>query len=461
MRSEVSTSLETYAARVDRLPTWGLSYALIWALGFSFFITLYDVVNIGFALPYIPYFTSPSAGALVASLGLFGYVVGAPIFSYTADRVGRRPTLIASAVLIGIGSFGDALAFNYLSLALFRFITGVGIGADIVLVMTYITEQAPGTKRGRYTNLAWLGGSLGSGIGPFIAAFLVTSFASGWRYAFFLGGLLAFFALSIRAFAPETVRYLANKGKFEEAEKQVSLMESATIRRARIETLPPATIIRSYNVKTGKDAFSILAKPKYAKRLIALFFLMFFVYFGGYCYALVPEWLGTIGYTGAVLSSLILVNSLTFAGVFVGALVLRPLIDRVDRRKTAILATLGYALGVIMMAFGAVTKDVPLFVSGSSVSSIVGIGFTQVYYMLNTDNFPTQARATAYSLADGLGHLGGAIGLAVFFSLVAIFGNTLVWPITWIGGIVAVFAVFFLTPETTSKRLETVNEATD
>jgi MFS transporter, putative metabolite:H+ symporter len=461
MRSEVSTSVETYAARVDRLPTWGLSYALIWALGFSFFITLYDVVNIGFALPYIPYFTSPSAGALVASLGLFGYVVGAPIFSYTADRVGRRPTLIASAVLIGIGSFGDALAFNYLSLALFRFITGVGIGADIVLVMTYITEQAPGTKRGRYTNLAWLGGSLGSGIGPFIAAFLVTSFASGWRYAFFLGGLLAFFALSIRAFAPETVRYLANKGKFEEAEKQVSLMESATIRRARIETLPPATIIRSYNVKTGKDAFSILAKPKYAKRLIALFFLMFFVYFGGYCYALVPEWLGTIGYTGAVLSSLILVNSLTFAGVFVGALVLRPLIDRVDRRKTAILATLGYALGVIMMAFGAVTKDVPLFVSGSSVSSIVGIGFTQVYYMLNTDNFPTQARATAYSLADGLGHLGGAIGLAVFFSLVAIFGNTLVWPITWTGGIVAVFAVFFLTPETTSKRLETVNEATD
>jgi MFS transporter, putative metabolite:H+ symporter len=461
MSSEVSTAVETYAARVDRLPVWGLSYALIGALGFSFFITLYDVVNIGFALPYIPYLTSASAGALVASLGLFGYVVGAPIFSYAADRVGRRPTLIASALLTGIGSIGDAAAFNYLSLSVFRFITGIGIGADLVLVVTYITEQSPGTRRGRYTNLAYLGGSIGSGIGPFIAALLATSVASGWRYAFLLGGLLAFFALSIRAFAPETVRYLANKGKFDQAEKEVSLMESTAMRRARIETLPPITIIGPYNVKSGKDAFSILAKPKYLKRLIALFFLMFFAYFGGHMYALVPVWLGSIGYTGAALSSLILVNSLTFVGVFVGALVLRTIIDRVDRRKIAISTVLGFALGVTVMAFGAVTRDIPLFVFGSFVSSIVGIGFTQVYYMLNTDNFPTQARATAYSLADGLGHLGGGIGLAAFFSLVAIFGNILVWPVTWIGGIIAVFAIFFLTPETTSKRLETINEATD
>jgi MFS transporter, putative metabolite:H+ symporter len=460
-RGGVSSAVEEYTARVDRLPTWGLSYALIWALGFSFFITLYDVVDVGFALPYIPYLTSASEGALVASLGLFGYVVGSPIISYIADRVGRRPTLIVSSLLTGIGSFGDAAAFNYFSLSLFRFITGMGIGADVVLVMTYITEQSPGTRRGSFANLAYLGGSLGSGIGPFIAAFLVTSFASGWRYAFFLGGLLAIVALLIRAFAPETVRYLANKGKFQEAEKQMSSMESTSMRRARIETLPPVTAIGSGNVETGKEALSILATPKYLKRLIALFLLMFFVYFGGYTYALVPEWLGTLGYTGATLSSLILVNGLTFVGVFVGALMLRPLIDRVDRRKTAISATLGYALGVTMMAFGAVTKDIPLFVFGSFITSLVGIGFTQVYYMLNTDNFPTRARATAYSLAEGLGHLGGAIGLAVFFFMVTIFGNILVWPVTWIGGIIAVFAIFFLTPETTSKRLETINEATD
>jgi MFS transporter, putative metabolite:H+ symporter len=459
--SGTSTAVETYAARLDRLPTWGLSYALVLALSFSSFITLYDVVNVGFALPYIPYLTSPSAGALVASLGLFGYVVGAPIFSYAADRVGRRPALIATALLTGIGSFGDAVAFNYLSLSVFRFITGMGIGADIVLVVTYMAEQSPGTKRGSYANLTYLGGSLGSGIGPFIAALLVTSFASGWRYAFFLGGLLAIFALLIRAFAPETVRYLANKGKFEEAEKQVSLMELTAMRRARIDALPPVTTVGSYNVKAGKDAFSILAKRKYLKRLITLFVLMFFVYFGGYVYALVPEWLGTLGYTGAALSSLILVNSLSFVGVFVGALILRPLIDKVDRRKTAILATLGYALGVTMMALGAVSKDVLLFLLGSFVSSLVGLGFTQVYYMLNTDNFPTQARATASSIADGMGHMGGAIGLAVFFSMVGIFGNILVWPISWIGGIIATFAMFFLTPETTSKRLETINEATD
>jgi MFS family permease len=143
MGESLKSNPDWYLARVDRLPTWGLSYAIIWALGFSFFITLYDVINVGFALPYIPFVVSASQASLIASLGLFGYVVGAPIFSYMADVIGRRPTLVFTALLTAIGSFGDAFSVNYPMLAIFRFLTGMAIGADLVLVMTYVTETAP------------------------------------------------------------------------------------------------------------------------------------------------------------------------------------------------------------------------------------------------------------------------------------------------------------------------------
>lgn len=86
-----SSQPEDYIARVDRLLVWGLFYEIIWALGFSFFITLYDVIDVGFALPYVPFVVTAGQASLVASLGLFGYVVGAPLFSYFADIIGRRP----------------------------------------------------------------------------------------------------------------------------------------------------------------------------------------------------------------------------------------------------------------------------------------------------------------------------------------------------------------------------------
>ncbi|TRM75469.1 MFS transporter, partial [Sulfolobus sp. B5] len=246
--SDLKTNPDYYVARVDRLPTWGLSYAIIWAMGFSFFITLYDVINVGFALPYIPFVVTGFQASLVASLGLWGYVVGAPLFSYFADIIGRRPTLIFTALLTAIGSLGDALSVNYPMLAAFRFITGMAIGADLVLVMTYMSEMSPSAKRGRYTNLAFIGGWAGIGIGPFIAANIVTSIPSiGWRIVFLVGAILAFLALAIRAYAPETVRFLASKGKFDEAEKIISSMEKVSMIRTSLTSLPEPDM-RMYNV---------------------------------------------------------------------------------------------------------------------------------------------------------------------------------------------------------------------
>ncbi|AOL17357.1 MFS transporter [Sulfolobus sp. A20] len=460
--SDLKTNPDYYVARVDRLPTWGLSYAIIWAMGFSFFITLYDVINVGFALPYIPFVVTGFQASLVASLGLWGYVVGAPLFSYFADIIGRRPTLIFTALLTAIGSLGDALSVNYPMLAAFRFITGMAIGADLVLVMTYMSEMSPSAKRGRYTNLAFIGGWAGIGIGPFIAAIIVTSIPSiGWRIVFLVGAILAFLALAIRAYAPETVRFLASKGKFDEAEKIISSMEKVSMIRTSLTSLPEPDM-RMYNVPK-QNPFKILAKPKYLKRLLALFFLMFFVYFMDYPFLVIPEtWAKVVlGYSGALLSQIVFLFGLAGIGAFLGSIILRPFIDKYDRRKMTIISVIIYTLGTGIMGYGGAIRSSTLFFIGAFLAELIGVGWYQLYYQMCIDNFPTAARATGYSIADGVGHAGGAVGLLVILPLIYALGNVGGWTIPWIPAIIMAILVLFLTPNTVGKRLEEINEATD
>ncbi|ACP54824.1 MFS transporter [Saccharolobus islandicus] len=450
---------EWYIARIDRLPTWGLSYIILIALGFSYFITLYDVVNIGFALPFIT-FISASEASITVSLGLFGYVVGAPLLSIFADRIGRRNMLIFSALLTAVGSIGDALSVNYPMLATFRFITGMGIGADLVLINTYLAEMSPAQKRGSYTNLSYIGGWTGVGLGGFLSSVIVTSIPSiGWRIAFAIGGILAILALIIRVFTPESVRFLAHKGKFDEAERIVRHMEESAMRRVRLTSLPEPKILEYESIT--ENPLEILSKRPFITRLIVLFLLMFFVYVVTYTQlGLFPTWAEVYAhYSGAKLATLIKYFGLAVIGQTIGAILLRAFVDRFDRRILCIIGTCCYSIGVLLgVYFAFISNLIAMFLSQFLIWSLIGGGFYLVYYLLNTDNFPTSVRATAFSISDGIGHLGGAIGTLILFPLVTILGPFNAWLPICLPAIIMAVIVYFVTPRTTGRRLEEVNE---
>lgn len=267
-------------ARVDRLPAWGSSYGLVWALGFSWFVTLYDAVgNVGPALPqmigqgFFPGNLATVAGLNQATneaifggvtLVLLGYPVGAIILSYLADRIGRRPVMITSIVLTGVGELILAVAPNYVIWDIFRFVVGCGIGADLALVITYLSEMSPSAKRGIYVNNTYIAGWIGVGFGALLATQIVTHDpVNGWRIAFGVAAVLAFFALALRSTAPESVRYLVKKGNFEHAEGLVSRMEQRAMQRAHVSSLPEPKPL-SFAVK-DQNPFRALAKPAYIK----------------------------------------------------------------------------------------------------------------------------------------------------------------------------------------------------
>src|SRR5438876_1160614 len=148
-------------ARQDRIPIWSLSYLFIGIIGIGFLFTFFDIFDI--TVSFIQTCTQIVSGCTPATaanslglpveLNLAGYVVGALLFSPLADRFGRRDMLLFTLLLTGVGSLYTAFVQDYTNFIIARIITGVGIGADLAIVNTYINEVAPGSGRARYTSM--------------------------------------------------------------------------------------------------------------------------------------------------------------------------------------------------------------------------------------------------------------------------------------------------------------------
>ena len=149
-------------ARLDRIPVWSLPGLFIGIIGVGFLFTFYDIfdINVSFiqtCTQIVPNCTPHSTAnyiGLPVLLNLVGYVIGTLVLSPLADRAGRRDLLLVTMVITGIGSVLTAVVDNYSWFVVARTITGIGIGADLGIVNTYINEMAPRQGRARYERQA-------------------------------------------------------------------------------------------------------------------------------------------------------------------------------------------------------------------------------------------------------------------------------------------------------------------
>jgi len=194
-------------ARLDRIPIWSLPNSYLVIIGIGYFFTFYDIADIGYGMPAISkqFHLSGSDVTFVAlSVGLVGYAVGSILIGGLSDHFGRLRILLITMALTGLGSFLDATATGEVTLSIWRFVTGMGVGADLNLVSTYLGELAPAAKRGRIANLTFLVGILGQAVTPFVALALVPHFEIGWRLLFVIGGVIATIGFVARFQLPES-----------------------------------------------------------------------------------------------------------------------------------------------------------------------------------------------------------------------------------------------------------------
>ncbi len=437
-------------ARVNRIPVWPLSGLALAVIGMGYFFTFYDITDIGFAMPAIDaqFHLGSSLSLFIAlSVGLIGYGIGSYLIGTLADLHGRFRAMILTMALTAIGSFGDALSVNVPMLAAFRFITGLGLGADLNLVSSYLAEFAPPSQRGRLSVLTFLVGILGQAITPFVALYLVPTFYNGWRYLFLIGGIIAVIALILRFELPESPRWLATHGRIDEAWRVLERLEANALRKVgKLPEPRPDLVV----IEEPKFPTLYLFRKPYIYRLLLLIAMWFLWYIGNYGFLGDSATLLTLA--GFTISSSILYLAVGAIGYPVGAIVMLLIADRFERKLLVFMDTVIWFVGLTLFAL----KLAPTVIAGSFIASMALGMYLQVAYTYTAENFPTRARSSGFALTDGIGHVGGAFG-ALFLPVLVLSHSFFVgFEFIAVTGLLA-GVLALLGPRSTGRTLESVS----
>ncbi len=463
-------------ARQDRIPIWSLSYLFIGIIGIGYLFTFFDIfdINVSFiqsCIALVPGCT-PQASAnylgLPLLLNLLGYVIGALILSPLGDRYGRRDILLVTLVLTGIGSLYNAFVGDYTNFVIARTITGIGIGADLALVNTYINEVAPTAGRAKYASLIFIMSSLGSVLGIWLGLILTTSaeplplglpfavagpgFEIGWRLMYGVGALLALVGLLLRFRLPESPRWLISRGRVDEADQIVTTMEQRAL--TRVSTLPPVGSELHVQVDEAKTSYiGILSNPVYLRRTILLLLVWFIGLITVYAIAAgLTSVLASLGYPPPEAG---LISAVGTVGFLVVAFFDYAYSERLERKRWLPIAAILTLLGGLFIAFAGANN----FGLAAIGSIILFIGFNlwiPVSYAWTAECYPTRARATGFALVDGVGHIGGGVGIIVIAPLIPTIGPVVTFLI--IGGcLVVAAAIAQFGPSTRTLRLDEVS----
>lgn len=408
-------------ARIDRMPIWGLSPLVYVVLGFCYLLAFYDIAVIGAALPRIVvdmHLTTADEGLPITS-NLIGYVIGAYSLGAVADRLGRRTSLAICVLVLTVGALATAASWDLGSLTLFRFVTGIGIGSQIALTATILGEFSPPARRGRYTSTAIMWAALGNVVTYLLAIPLMGLEGSiGWRLLFGLPAVVVFtlFMFNDR-FLPESPRWLAVHGHFDRADASMRLMEARVEQRTG-QPLPPvaAADLKTESERQSEHAFATrdLFSRDYFGRLLAIFCFWFFIYIAIYGYlGFAPTLLGGLGVD---LPHALTMTMVGMIGGVVGAAVQPFVVDRFERKYNVAVGAAVFILGFVLLAVshGAGTITVGSFLVAAGIFLIIIPAYTYT-----SEVFPTRARASAMGIADGWGHLGGAVAPFIVLPILA------------------------------------------
>ncbi|MBI4695009.1 MAG: MFS transporter [Gammaproteobacteria bacterium] len=411
--------------RLDRLPWSRWHGRIVVALGIAWVLDGLEVTLVG-ALGGV--LQRPDTLALTTaeigwsgSLYVGGAVLGALVFGRLADVLGRkRLFLVTLAVYLG-ATVASGCAIGYVSFAICRFCTGLGIGGEYAAINSAIDELVPARVRGR-VNLAingsfWLGAALGALLSLVLLDERVLGPVLGWRAAFLLGAVLAMAILRVRRDVPESPRWLIAQGRAEEAARIVAAIESRPEAPRGADTA--AAAVRDA-LPDLREVLDVLVR-RYRRRSLVVLALMisqaFFYNAIFFTYALVlTRFYG-------VAEARVGLYVLPFAAANVlGPLLLGPLFDRLGRR-TMIAATYAGS-GVALLAAGVA------FLSGRFDAVNQTLAWSAVFflaspaassaYLTASEVFPLEMRALAIAVFYALGTgAGGFLAPALFGALIA------------------------------------------
>jgi MFS family permease len=431
--------------RLDRLPWSRFHLLIVVGLGITWILDGLEVTIVGSLGPALQsaetlHLSSANLGA-VASFYVIGAVTGALGFGWITDRFGRRLVFYVTLVVYLTGVLLSALAWDFWSFAIFRLITGLGIGGEYAAVNSAIDELIPAKYRGRIDLIVngsfWLGAAAGALASPILLDQHLLPANIGWRLGFGIGGMLGLSILMLRRYVPESPRWLVTHCRNEEAEQTVKRIEADVVKSTGRNLRPPHGSLEVHPRKSfGLGLIMTWMLGRYRQRSILALALMVaqsFLYnsvfftFGlilAHFYGVPKEQVGFYLFPLAI-------------GNFCGPLLLGSLFDTVGRKKmiAGTFAISGLLLLVTASMFGAglltaITQTIAWFVIFFFASAAASSA-----YLTASEIFPLETRALAIACFYALGTAIGGSSSPLLFGWLIESGSA--WRVSFGYGIAA------------------------
>ena len=452
------------AERLERLPIGRFHRKFISLVSLGEWFDMYDlfmVAYIGAALQSSRFLTLAQFSQFIAA-GFLGMFVGTLLFGIGSDRIGRRTAFIVMLLIYSAFTFAGSFAPSATWLIALRFFAGIGIGAEIVVIDTYVSEMVPSSVRGRFVAITQVIGFTSVPTVALLSRFLVPThfLMSGWRWVMLIGAAGALLAWYMRLSLPESPRWLESMNRTTEAEEIVRTLEdrSEAGSVARVLAHVEVAAADSGHLTTPKEigfsrrrnwlsGFIELWNNRYRTRTLMLVVFQTLQTIGFYGFA---NWAPTF----LLKRGIGLLPSLNYALLIallapVGPLIASFTADRLERKWTIL------ALALLIAAFGlgfALWRSPVMIVVSGGLVTLCANWFSAIFHSYQSELFPTRIRATGVGFTYSWSRLSAAFS-AFLIAAVLKHGVTAVFAML-AAAMVGVSIVIAFGPQTNRRSLE-------
>ena len=445
------TAPASWEDRLDRL-RFGREHAkLLVGSGIGWALDAMDVGLISFVMAAlaVQWHLTATTLSFIGSIGFVGMTVGASLGGLLADRIGRRHTFAITLLVYGIATGASALAGGVAVLIALRFVVGVGLGAELPVASTLVSEFAPRRIRGRMVVALEAFWALGWILAALLGYLVVPAAANGWRWALAVGIVPTLYAAVVRWHLPESVRFLRLKGRSAEAEAAVVAFEAGsgvlTPPETTAEAVPAAGVAPAGSSPgTAPGIWS----PHYRRRTAALWAVWFCInlsYYGAFIW--IPTLL--VGRGFPLVKSFEYTLIITLAQI-PGYAAAAWLIEVWGRRATLATFLVGSAASAV--CFGFAHTPATIIAAGCALS-FFNLGAWGALYAVGPEMYPTGVRGLGTGAAAAFGRVASIIAPLSVPVLKNLGTEGLVFGVFGAAFIVGAAAALFL-PEAARLRLE-------
>ena len=446
--------------RLERIPVGSFHYKLLIITGLGWMFDAMDTGIIAFVLPTLAKawsLTTQEMG-LIGSMGLVGMAVGAMLAGELADRFGRKRMFMATLVLYSAATGLCSIAWSFHSLLFFRFLVGFGLGGQLPVAVTLVTEYAPPAVRGRFIVLLESFWGVGWLLAALISYLVIPVF--GWHAAFILGAVPALYVFYIFHWIPESVRYLLTKGRKAEAEAIVYRIESScgikpAIAEAEVFETAPEEEQQEIPAAAGSISFLELLRPDFIKRTLMLWCLWFGIVYSYYgIFTWLPSLMVTNGFTQIKSFEYVMLMTLAQLPGYIAA---AYCVERFGRKATLVFFLVSCAVCAYFFGQGG---SVAVVLAWGCGMSFFNLGAWGVVYSYTPELYPTRIRAMGSGWAAAVGRTGGILApmlVGIMLANQSGFGDIFLMFTAVMIGVACVVAV--LGPETRGLRLDEISKA--